>query len=96
MGSSVELERHDATMVITLNRPAVLNAIDVELRETLITLLTELNKDDGVRAVVLTGAGNRAFCSGRIACLPAFFERAAAFDDREESRNGMNVLRGSS
>jgi enoyl-CoA hydratase/carnithine racemase len=65
MGSSVKLERHDTTMVVTLNRPAVLNAIDVELRETLITLLTELNKDDGVRAVVLTGAGDRAFCSGQ-------------------------------
>jgi enoyl-CoA hydratase/carnithine racemase len=65
MGSSVKLERHDTTTVITLNRPAVLNAIDVELRETLVTLLTELNKDDAVRAVVLTGAGNRAFCSGQ-------------------------------
>jgi enoyl-CoA hydratase/carnithine racemase len=65
MGSSVKIERHGTTTVITLNRPDVLNALDMEMRETLITLLTELNKDDAVRAVVLTGAGNRAFCSGQ-------------------------------
>ena len=65
MGSSVKLERDNGTAVVTLNRPDVLNAVDVELRETLITLLTELDKDDGVRAVVLTGVGDRAFCSGQ-------------------------------
>lgn len=65
MGSSVQLDRQDATAVVTLSRPDVLNAIDVEMRETLITLLTELNRDDAVHAVVLTGAGNRAFCSGQ-------------------------------
>src|SRR5258708_20899839 len=59
------LERHDAAAVVTLDRPEVLNAVDMELRETLIPLLTELNKDDAVRAVVLNGAGNRAFCSGQ-------------------------------
>lgn len=65
MGSSVKLDRQDATAVVTLSRPDVLNAIDVEMRETLITLLTELNRDDAVHAVVLTGAGERAFCSGQ-------------------------------
>ena len=65
MGSSVKLERHDTTTVIMLNRPDVLNALDMAMRETLITLLTELNGDDSVRAVVLTGVGNRAFCSGQ-------------------------------
>jgi enoyl-CoA hydratase/carnithine racemase len=65
MGFSVKLERYDSTTVITLNRPEVLNALDMAMRETLITLLTELNRDDAVRAIVLTGAGNRAFCSGQ-------------------------------
>lgn len=65
MGSSVKLERNDTTAIVTLNRPEVLNAVDMELRETLITLLAELNKDDAVRAVVLTGAGERAFSSGQ-------------------------------
>jgi enoyl-CoA hydratase/carnithine racemase len=63
--ASVLLERADSTAVVVLNRPQVLNAIDVEMRETLITLLGEINRDDGIRAVVFRGAGERAFCSGQ-------------------------------
>jgi enoyl-CoA hydratase/carnithine racemase len=65
MANCVLLDRDGTTAVVTLNRPEVLNAINVEMRETLITLLGELNHDDAVRAVVLTGAGDRAFCSGQ-------------------------------
>ena len=65
VANSILLERKDASVVVTLNRPGVLNAIDVEMRETLITLLGELNRDAAVRAIVLTGAGERAFCSGQ-------------------------------
>jgi enoyl-CoA hydratase/carnithine racemase len=65
MGNSVRLDRQDSVAIVILNRPEVLNAINVEMRETLITLLAELNKDDEVRAIVMTGAGERAFCSGQ-------------------------------
>ncbi len=65
MNNSVKLERRDAVAIVILNRPEVLNAIDVAMRETLITLLAELNKDDATRAIVITGAGERAFCSGQ-------------------------------
>ncbi len=65
MVDSVKLERRDAVALVILNRPAVLNAINVAMRETLITLLSELNQDDAVRAIVLTGSGERAFCSGQ-------------------------------
>ena len=65
MGNSVKLERQDSVAIVILNRPEVLNAVDMEMRETLVTLLAELNKAEGVRAVVLTGSGERAFCSGQ-------------------------------
>ena len=65
MGNSVKLERRESVALVILNRPEVLNAIDVEMRETLITLLAELNGDNAVRAIVITGAGERAFCSGQ-------------------------------
>ncbi len=65
MNNRVKLERRDAVAVVILNRPEVLNAIDVAMRETLITLLAELNHDDATRAIVITGAGERAFCSGQ-------------------------------
>jgi enoyl-CoA hydratase/carnithine racemase len=65
MGNSVKLERRDLVALVMLNRPEVLNAVNVEMRETLVTLLAELNLDDTVRAIVITGAGDRAFCSGQ-------------------------------
>lgn len=65
MANSINLDRSDATAIVVLNRPEVLNAINVEMRETLVTLLGELNRDDAVRAIILTGAGERAFCSGQ-------------------------------
>jgi len=48
---------------VTLNRPAARNALSQELRRTLPALLAELDADDGVRAIVLTGA-DPAFCAG--------------------------------
>ncbi len=65
MADSIRLERHENVALVILNRPEVLNAINVAMRETLITLLAELNRDDAVRAIVITGSGERAFCSGQ-------------------------------
>jgi 2-(1,2-epoxy-1,2-dihydrophenyl)acetyl-CoA isomerase len=56
-----EVDQHVAT--ITLNRPAVLNAISPQMIEELQAVLNTIRDDTSVRAVVLTGAG-RGFCSG--------------------------------
>ncbi len=53
----------DGVAIVTLNRPQRLNAILPELLEDLIAALHQADRDPGIRAVVLTGAG-RAFCSG--------------------------------
>ncbi len=50
---------------IVLDRPEALNAIDTALREALITALTAANGDESIRAVVITGAGDKGFCSGQ-------------------------------
>ncbi|MFE0684580.1 enoyl-CoA hydratase/isomerase family protein [Streptomyces sp. NPDC058961] len=50
--------------IVTLNRPERLNAIDLETAAQLAFTWRELRGDDTVRAVVLTGAGERAFCTG--------------------------------
>jgi enoyl-CoA hydratase/carnithine racemase len=50
--------------VLTLNRPQVMNAIDMEMFELLESALDELERDDAVRVIVLTGAGERAFSAG--------------------------------
>lgn len=50
---------------ITLNRPQVLNAWNAAMREELIDALTEAEDNGAVRAVILTGAGDRAFGAGQ-------------------------------
>ena len=50
--------------LITINRPHVLNAINLEVSHTLGDALEDAHWDTAVRVVVLTGAGDRAFCAG--------------------------------
>lgn len=65
MAASVELQHRDGIALVVLNRPQVLNAVNAEMREALIATLRGLNHDPQARAVVITGAGDRAFCSGQ-------------------------------
>ena len=57
-------EQDGPVVVLRLNRPEARNALTRELLEDLGRALLEAEADDGVRAVVLTGTGDRAFCSG--------------------------------
>ncbi|HXU24564.1 MAG TPA: enoyl-CoA hydratase/isomerase family protein, partial [Tepidiformaceae bacterium] len=56
-------ERRDASAVITLNRPVVLNAINWSILRRLFWALEKAETDDDVKAIILTGAG-RAFSAG--------------------------------
>lgn len=51
-------------VTLTLDRPKALNALDVPTLESLAAAFRDLAADAGVRAVVLTGAGEKAFCAG--------------------------------
>jgi len=64
MSDTVLLERTGAVAVITLNRPDALNSLVDEMKVALLRAVEAVRDDDGVRAVVLTGAG-RAFCVGQ-------------------------------
>ena len=57
------LSREERFAIITLNRPPA-NAISETLMRELNAALSELEGDDGVRAVIITGAGDRIFCAG--------------------------------
>jgi len=65
MSSTVLAERRDSVAIVSLNRPESLNAVNVEMRQALIETLARLNADTTVKAVVIKGAGERAFCSGQ-------------------------------
>jgi enoyl-CoA hydratase/carnithine racemase len=62
---SVDLEKcANGVAIITLNRPQVLNALDVPAKEQLWAIWQEIADDSSVRVAVLTGAGDKAFCAG--------------------------------
>jgi enoyl-CoA hydratase len=69
------VEDRDAVRVITLNRPDRRNALDPETMAELGQAFLSVEHDDAIRVIVLTGAGDRAFCSGMD--LKAFQARPA-------------------
>lgn len=60
---AVLVERRDRIMVITLNRPEAMNAINGALSHGLMNAIKELDEDDSLTAGVITGSG-RGFCAG--------------------------------
>jgi enoyl-CoA hydratase len=58
------VERDGAIAVVTINRPKVLNALNTQTISELERVMREIQQDDGVRAVVLTGAGEKSFVAG--------------------------------
>ena len=61
MSDPVLVDVHDNIAVVTLNRPSKLNAWDRPMRNEIERVLRDLNVDDTVAAIVLTGAGTTAF-----------------------------------
>lgn len=56
-------EKEGGVGIVTLNRPERLNAINYQLVMDLIAIVTEMEQDEALRAVIITGAG-RGFCAG--------------------------------
>ena len=57
-------EKRDGTAILTLNRPDRLNALNSTMSRELPEAWADIKRDPDVRAVVVTGAGDRALCSG--------------------------------
>lgn len=64
MSEHIRVEREGFVGIITLNRPEKLNAVTPEMADALVAAVTGFNTDDSVRCVILTGAGEKAFCAG--------------------------------
>ena len=58
------VERDGAVAIVTINRPKVLNALNAATMTELAAAMTELGSDDSVRAIVLTGSGEKSFVAG--------------------------------
>ena len=81
------VERAGAVAVVTLNRPDVLNALNLQMLAELRETIAGFDADDSLRAVILTGAGAKAFAAGAdIAELHALGNARAG---EEQARRGQ-------
>src|SRR5258706_3413518 len=83
------LERDGAVAILTINRPAVLNALDTPTTDELRHAVLHLKQDASVRVVIVTGAGEKAFIAG------ADINELAALrptQGKEHAQRGQHVL----
>lgn len=64
MYQTIIVQKEDQVVTITLNRPERLNAISDQLRQELKSVVDDMEIDDDIRVIILTGSGDRAFCVG--------------------------------
>jgi enoyl-CoA hydratase len=84
------VERDGAALIVTINRPSKLNALNTQTLTELGLVLDAASADDGVRALVLTGAGRKAFVAG------ADIEELSVqtpVTGREHARKGAGAVR---
>ncbi len=81
----------DGIATITLNRPDKMNAFTTQMRDEMIAAFDRTDADDAVRVVIVTGAGDRAFCAGA-----DLSKGGATFDyaSRKESGREENLVNG--
>lgn len=79
------VEQSNRVALLTLNRPSVLNAFNSDLLAELTRALRDVERDEGIAAVIITGAG-RAFCAGQ-----DLQERRAIFEQGEVPHLGQGL-----
>jgi len=62
--SSLDLTIADGIATLTFNRPKALNALNTALLEELLDALNGIGKDETIRVLILTGAGEKSFIAG--------------------------------
>jgi len=62
--TQILLEKDGPIATITLNRPEKMNAYTRVMMREMIDALDDTDDDDAIRAVIVTGSGDRAFCAG--------------------------------
>lgn len=81
--NGIRYELADHVARITIDRPRVLNALDAAAEEELRRTWERIEGDPGVWVIVLTGAGERAFCVGADMSADAAGETGVAYWSRE-------------
>ncbi|MDP6055045.1 MAG: enoyl-CoA hydratase-related protein, partial [Candidatus Latescibacteria bacterium] len=87
--NTVRFEKSEHVATITLNRPDNMNTYNPAMLNELVSILQETATDDGVRAVILTGAG-RAFSAG--ADVKGFEGLIGLQKERAENQDALKLL----
>src|SRR5258708_5602104 len=87
--SNILFEKKNLIAYVTVNRPKVLNALHMATMEELRTAFHEIKNDAGVRVVILTGAGEKAFIAGADI---AELAKHDAVSGKEYTHRGQSVL----
>src|ERR671915_2341560 len=83
------IDRDGAVAVVTINRPKVLNALNTQTLDELRRAVLDLKRDSGVRAIVLTGAGDKSFVAGADINELAALSPVAG---KEHARRGQQIF----
>ncbi|HZA75461.1 MAG TPA: enoyl-CoA hydratase-related protein [Acidimicrobiales bacterium] len=92
MSDELVRERRGNVLVARLNRPEARNALNPALMRGIAAAMDEAESDPEIRAVVLTGTGDRAFCAGMD--LRAFASGDGHFRDSEATRGFFRLIQG--
>jgi enoyl-CoA hydratase len=91
MFENILIDRSPPTVIITINRPQVLNALSRDTLAEIERAIDDVGEDDEIRAVILTGSGTKAFAAGAdIAGLQAL---SSAQEGYQHSRRSHQLLR---
>jgi len=94
MGDKITIERNGDIAIVTLDNPEKMNALTLSMWRDLGDAMTQLSDDDGVRCVILRGAGTKAFAAGadigEFATLRSNREQARAY--AEVTTNAMDAI----
>lgn len=90
MADVVRTAQQGEVLTVTIDRPDARNALDGEVLRGLVAAFEAADADDTVRVVVLTGAGDKAFCAG--ADLSGAFDQEASIRDQHDGRGLLREL----
>jgi enoyl-CoA hydratase/carnithine racemase len=89
---SILVERDNAIGIITINRPEKLNAMTPDMAAALVAAVNDFNADDTIRCVIITGAGEKAFCAGSDIRTLDDYDSAWNFRNRPDYCDAIRAL----
>lgn len=94
--NNILLEKKEGYAIVTINRPKALNALNSETLLEIQEVVKELETDDEVRAVILTGSGEKAFVAGADISEMASLNTVEAYEFGKRGQETFNLIENSS